>query len=169
MSDSTSTPALTVVRAGGSLVATLFVLLVAGGLLIADAPAASAAFERSSEDRLRTLTNRDRSARGLPAYRRCAELDRLARQQAKRMADRGRLHHNPRLASQVPRYRRAAENVGFANSVDRVHARFLQSRPHRANVRSRQLSQFGVGVDRRGSRRWVAVVYRQPARGATCR
>lgn len=150
------------------MVAAVLVLVLGGALIGVDARPAEAAFKPSAEQKLRKLTNQDRVSRGLPAYRACKELKSVARKQARRMADRKRLYHTPNLGRAVPQFRRAAENVGRGSTVRQVQKRFMKSRPHRASVLSRRYTQFGVGVDRRNGQVWVAVVFRQPTRGARC-
>ena len=50
------------------------------------------------------------------------------------------------------------ENVGYGPSLDRIHAAFMASAPHKANILGRY-DRVGVGVAKKGSTYWVTHVF----------
>lgn len=120
----------------------------------------------SAEDHLWRLIQATRAARGLSSLRRVPEVVTAARTHA---ADIGRGdsfgHHTSsgsaidRLASQGVVVSRVVENVGHASDVAAIHAAFLASPAHRANILDPEAEAGGVGVvlrrDARG--RWSAI------------
>lgn len=138
------------------------VLLVALLATLLPSPAV-AATDTGSEAASLAEIDAERSARGLPALRRSAELQAVARRHAVRMADDGSLHHNPELGSEVSGWRQVGENVGRGPSADAVHRAFMDSASHRDNILSASFVEVGVGVERRGDVIWVTQVFRLPA------
>jgi uncharacterized protein YkwD len=152
--------------------AVLVLALVAVGLVGAPAHA-----DRSSraEARLLALMTQEREATGAPAWSRLDDLTSSAVRWSARMAQdygaEGGQRHNPRLAEEVCCHRRIAENVGWVSgadrdldaAVDRLHAAFMASDGHRANVLAGAHSQVGVGADLHPSGNlYVTVVFREP-------
>ena len=128
-------------------------------------PAASAAtihVSASKESGMVRLTNAARTKNHLKGYRVNAELTRVARQHALRMARENRLYHNPRLRYSVTSYRYLGENVGYSPSIATVQRAFMQSPSHRANILDRDFTQVGIGVVVAGDRIWVTEVFRRP-------
>ena len=116
----------------------------------------------TQRERLLYITNAERARHGLPplALREGVEL--VAREWSATMARDQRLRHRPDLATRlaergVTGWRAVGENVGRAQSVDRVHELFMQSSAHRANLLSTQYSEIGIGVTERDGTMWVAV------------
>jgi uncharacterized protein YkwD len=72
------------------------------------------------------------------------------------------LAHNPSLSGDlaargVTGWHDIGENVGYAGTVDQVHARFMASPAHRANILSSQYDSVGVGVASAGGFVWVTL------------
>ncbi|MEP6761729.1 MAG: CAP domain-containing protein, partial [Sporichthyaceae bacterium] len=112
-----------------------------------------------------TVTSKINSARATHSRQRLAtrsDLVAVARGQARRMAARNTLYHNPSLAQQVRNFRWVGENVGYGPSVSLVHSAFMASAGHRANVLDRDYTEVGVGAVWANGRLWIAEVFRQP-------
>ena len=139
----------------------LAALVVAMAAVLVDTSPADAT---TAENELFTRLNKARIVRGRPALARKYDLTLVARAQALRMANSGTLFHNPRLRTAVSNWRWVGENVGYGPTVLAVHRAFMASPGHRANILDRDYTQVGVGVVRRGSRVWVAEVFRRPLR-----
>ena len=60
--------------------------------------------------------------------------------------------------SGLTRWCGVAENVGYGSSTDTVHASFLRSPGHRANIMGRY-DRAGVGVRRVGKVVWVTQIF----------
>jgi uncharacterized protein YkwD len=50
------------------------------------------------------------------------------------------------------------ENVGYGPSLDRVHAGFMASPPHKANILGRY-DRVGTGIAKKGSTYWVTHIF----------
>lgn len=138
--------------------ALVIVLLVAFGG-VAQAPIQAS----GAESTFVSLINAERTARGLPALASNAELASIARSWSAHMAETGVLAHNPNLASQVSNWQRITENVGFGSSPEGLHAAFMGSSDHRANILDPRVTQVGVGVAMSGDTMWVTQVFRLPS------
>lgn len=147
-------------RRGAFLVAAavLWVLLLAGATAHAgpDNPPAD-------EAALAARASAERTARRLGGLRVAADLTAVARRHAQDMAASGRLAHSGNLGGEVGGWRKLAENIGTGASADEVHASFMASATHRANILDPAFSEVGVGVAWRDGRIWVAEVFRAPA------
>jgi uncharacterized protein YkwD len=119
----------------------------------------------ATEDFFAERINDARRGRGLPRFRVRADLAQVARAQARRMAERNRLYHNPNLTREVSNWRWVGENVGYGPGPAVLHRAFMNSAPHRANILDGDFTQVGVGAVVRDGRLWVAEVFRQPAGG----
>lgn len=147
-------------RRRGVVAAALASAIVLAGVL---AGPATAAVPVTPSEALTGAVNEARAAvPGLPALRRASDLDAIAQRHAETMAARRKIFHNPRLTEEVQRWDVVGENVGVASDVDAVHAAFLASRAHRANVVDVRYRELGVGVARARSRLWVVEVFRTP-------
>ena len=62
------------------------------------------------------------------------------------MASSNTLKHNPNLTSQVKGWHYVGENVGVGGDVSSLHAAFMASAPHKANILDKDYTQIGVGV-----------------------
>jgi hypothetical protein len=104
----------------------------------------------------------ERGARSLAGYTLAEDLSAVARRHAADMARQQRLHHNPRLGNEVQDWQQVGENVGVGPSVEEIHAAFMRSSTHRAEILSRSFTEVGIGValDDQGSI-WVAEVFRK--------
>jgi hypothetical protein len=143
------------------VVATAVLLLVGlrpGGLELARAT--------GDATRLVSLTNGERTSRGLPAYATASDLAAVAQAHAERMAERGTAYHNPALGSEVSNWQALAENVGYAGSVDDVHGLFMASSEHRAHILSTTYTEIGTGVAAANGYVYVVEVFRLPASSA---
>jgi uncharacterized protein YkwD len=122
------------------------------------APAASPSADED-EARLVELVNAERTSGGLAPVAADWAIGQVARGWTAQMAAAGSLAHNPAYAAQIWASLpcgAVAENVGFASSLDQVHAALMNSPAHRANILNPAFSRIGVGVAADGSGRlWV--------------
>lgn len=123
---------------------------------------ADAADSAGVEHRLVALVNHERAPRGLQSVHDAGDLRDIALRQAKRMAGAGRIYHNPNLATEVQHYLVTGENVAVGQAPDAVHAAFMASPVHRAEILEPRYSEVGVGVYFDGRYLWVSEVFRQP-------
>jgi uncharacterized protein YkwD len=148
-------------RALAALVAVLAVVTTA---FVAGAATAGPAGATSVEDVFTSNINHARASRGIPRLAVSADLVRVARGQASRMASQDLLYHNPNLTSEVKNWRWVGENVGYGPDAETVVVAFMESAPHKANILDRDYTQVGVGAVTVGDRVWVAEVFRRPLR-----
>jgi uncharacterized protein YkwD len=94
-----------------------------------------------------------RADRGIPRLDTRAGLSRVAQAWADQMAREERLRHNPEL-----------ESVGYGPTWRAVHAAFMRSTPHRANILDHDFTEIGVAVVAGRDRVWVVEVLRRPRR-----
>jgi putative cell wall-binding protein len=136
------------------------VLAVLGGL-VGIAPSAGAD-AWSDEWEFVARINQARRDAGLAPLGVLAPLQDLARAQSARMAAQNRLHHNPNLAADltaaVPDWQRGGENVGVGYDVAGLHAAFMASPGHRANVLG-DWRYMAVGVVHAGGKTWVTELF----------
>jgi uncharacterized protein YkwD len=155
-------------RVPGRLVAAvLTVLAVVLTALVTGAATAAPAGATSVEDVFTTKLNQERTSRGIPRLTPRAALVEVARAQARRMAARNTLYHNPNLTRDVTNWRWVGENVGYGPDALTVHVAFMNSPGHRANILDRDYTEVGIGAVTVGDRVWVAEVFRRPLRVAT--
>jgi len=139
-------------------------LLVAAGALVGLGSGTAYASDASS---LISMTNSARASKGLPSLSSKSDLASVALKQAKRMAEAGKLFHNPNLSSDVSGWRYVGENVGYGSSAAKIHSALMNSAPHRANILDRDYTQVGVGAVRDDNGRlWIAQVFRKPVGGS---
>jgi uncharacterized protein YkwD len=108
--------------------------------------------------------NHERSAQGLPALRWNAALARAAQKHATVMARQGSLSHQfpgeaslPSRAGQSGvRFVWLAENVAQGPSAQLIHAQWVKSPAHRANLLDRDMDSIGIAVAERDGQ-WFAV------------
>ncbi len=116
-----------------------------------------------AERHLLVEVNRARRAQGLPELRWDEALTTAARRHAGLMAQHAAAEHGfagePSLASRVTqagaRFVFLAENVAQGTGVEAVHAEFLRSPNHRANILDSDMGSIGVGVVERGGQLFV--------------
>jgi uncharacterized protein YkwD len=167
---SPSSPALARSRTSLSLV---LLLSFVGTVLVANP--AQADRSTRAETRLLSLMEGERQRAGVSGWSQADDLTTTAVRWSARMADEygagGGQRHNPNLASEVCCARRIAENVGWTSgghadldgAIDRLHAAFMDSQGHRANVLSSAYTHVGVGVEVHSSGNvYVTVVFREP-------
>lgn len=127
--------------------------------------AASASHDpRAAADRLLSLLNEERRVAGLAPLARHSGADWIAQDAANRMAAQGRLSHTGNLGGLVTEritgsWRAVGENVGVNTSADAMHAAFMGSRTHRANILNGAFSTVGVAVTVADGQLWAAVVF----------
>jgi uncharacterized protein YkwD len=140
---------------GGRLIPVLVALLA----LQVGAPPASA-HGGGLGNRVTQLVNGTRADRGLVRLEVRAHLNDVALDQALRMARRGAVFHNPDLVGEmVGDWLWVGENVGQGMDLPSVHADFLASPAHRANVLDGDFTRLGGAVIRRDGRVWVVQVF----------
>jgi uncharacterized protein YkwD len=149
----------------GSATRTALLLVVAALLAttVTTRPAAAA----TVEDTFTSKLNAARTTRDIPRLTVRNDLASVADAQARRMANRSVLYHNPHLASDVKNWRWFGENVGYGPSARAIHRAFMRSAPHKANILDRHYTEVGIGVVVKDGRVWVAEVFRQPLHRAT--
>lgn len=138
--------------AAGAVVATVIAL----SALPAQADAGDAA-------RLLDLTNQVRAAQGLPGLTIDSQLTSVAQAWAAELASRGVISHNPSVRSQVTGWKVLGENVGVGGTVDAVHAGFVASPTHYANLVDSAYTKVGFGIVRPDARIFVVEVFMLPA------
>ena len=101
-----------------------------------------------------------REDRGLDRLDIRGHLNEIALGQARRMANRGVLFHNPNLADEmIGNWRWVGENVGYGPSVISVHTALMASQHHRANILDQDYTRLGTAAIRRDNRVWVVQVF----------
>src|SRR4051812_7412920 len=91
----------------------------------------------------------------------------MARTWAGTMAAAGTIWHNPNLASQAPSgWSVLGENVGVGGSEPSLHAAFVASPHHYANLVDARFQQIGIGVVHVGGTMYVAEEFMKNAGGA---
>jgi uncharacterized protein YkwD len=102
--------------------------------------------------------NQARRAQGLAPLRWDESLAAAARRHAAAMAEHGSAQHGfegePSLSARVKqagvRFSWLSENVTQGPSPEFIHAQFMKSPPHRANILDRDMDSIGVGVVEQG-------------------
>jgi uncharacterized protein YkwD len=108
----------------------------------------------SPEKELFNATNRERLARGLSALQWNDALAVAARKHAGEMAHKAALSHQfpgePSLPSRVKQagahFVWLSENVALGPSPSVIHAEFVKSPPHRANILDTDRNVMGIGI-----------------------
>src|ERR1700690_2553453 len=116
------------------------------------------------ERELLASVNQARRARGLAPLRWNKALATAARGHAEMMAERGSAEHNfagePGLPARVKRagasFHWLSENVAQGASPQSIHAQFLKSAKHYANILDRDMDSIGIGAVER-HRQWFVV------------
>lgn len=134
---------------------TVGAIVVAALLIVGLAPGAFAA----SEDSLLSKLNTARTSRGLAALESHWDLADDAEAHSRRMMESDNLHHNPNLAGVTTGWVALGENVGVGPSATSIHAAFMDSSSHRANILG-DFTHVGIGAVRESdSKLWVTVVF----------
>jgi uncharacterized protein YkwD len=145
-------------RALAAFTASLLVLAAVVMGAVTARPAAAS----TTEDSFTTMLNDARSNHGVSRLKVGKQLVKVARQQARRMADRDLLYHNPNLTSDVHNWRFVGENVGYGPDAATVNSAFMHSAPHKANILDTNYTKIGIGVVVSNGRVWVAEVFKKP-------
>ena len=149
-------------RRAGMRVRGLLTAAAVGAALLTGVVGASSAAASDAGTFVSSINAARRSA-GVAPLSSNGTLSSVARSWAASMAASQHLAHNPRLTSQVSGWKVLGENVGTGGSATAIHAAFMGSAPHRANILSSRYTQVGVGVATGGGRLWVVEVFRLPA------
>lgn len=132
------------------------------GLLVGNPDVAGAAadgHDPAAEASLVEVTNRFRAAHGLPPLAVDAALRSQARRWARHLATTSTLAHDPDLGTGVVRpWSLVGENVGRGPGVADLHAAFVASPTHRANLLDPGYTRIGVGALRGSDGRLYVVV-----------
>jgi uncharacterized protein YkwD len=104
--------------------------------------------------------NRERAEKGLPQLKWNEGLAAAARKHASLMLNEGDLSHQfddePSLATRVSevgvRFTRVGENVAFGPETASIHAGWMESPGHRANILGASFNALGVGVQEENGR-----------------
>jgi uncharacterized protein YkwD len=107
-------------------------LLVGFGLTSVGVNSASA----SEADTIATLVNQARAGAGLPGLIHNPSMDSVALQWANQMGASQVMSHNPDYSTQIPSgWSRAGENIAMGQPTpSEMHAAWMNSAPHRANI-----------------------------------
>ena len=123
----------------------LIVLLLAACLAAVGVTVSTGAPAQADASTLYTLLNQSRQQAGLPLLARDSRLDAVAQSWSSKMASSGTLSHNPSYSSQIPSgWTRAGENVGYDYSDTGLHAAWMASSGHKANILGSYTS-VGIG------------------------
>lgn len=156
-----ASPAGHAARRTAAIVAVLFALTSVASLAHPRPALAwdAGAFSASSEQELVTLTNRSRANAGLKALKVDATLTSVARWRSKDMIERDYFSHDiPGYGSVFKKldekdfcYRSAGENIGWntypdADATAQIHAMFMDSSGHRANILGKSWDVIGIGA-----------------------
>jgi hypothetical protein len=150
------------------LTSLLLAVVVALSLLVVDSALAKpASATLTPAGTLVAKMNAARTAAGLRAYVVRSDLNAVAQAQAARMAASHTLYHNPSLTTAVKNWQWVGENVGYAPDALTLHAAFMASPGHRANVLDRDFTEVGVGYAWSGGTLWASEVFRKPLHATT--
>jgi uncharacterized protein YkwD len=104
----------------------------------------TAGYSSSAESDFASKINTYRSGNGMASLKRDSSLNSYARSWAKKIAQNGGLSHS-NIASLLPPWSAAGENVGTGGSVQAIFDALKASSGHRANMLG-DFTHFGVGV-----------------------
>lgn len=141
--------------------ALVFAMLLPSGTYRAHGGSGGCWDPNDKEQAFKLTIDNARSEAGRVPLRLDPELSRVARRHARVMAERGALFHTPaeRLGKLVTGWQRLGENVGFGANVADLHAAFMASQSHRANVLGRSYRHVGIGVERGPDGLWVTLLF----------
>lgn len=126
---------------------------------------ASSVADVQAERELLDLTNQARAQAGVPPLQQDDGLTQAARVHAQQMAAQGEISHQfpgePSLTDRIAlvtaaHLDRAAENVAYAGSPERVENTLMNSPPHRENLMNPAYNVVGIGAVRNGNTLYVA-------------
>lgn len=136
------------------------VALLPGAAAQADAVSDEAAFV--------VKINQLRASKGLPALQVHENLVAKARAWAAGMAGAGKIWHSTLSDGITADWKKLGENVGMGGSVDGLHAAFVASPGHYANLVDPSFGHVGIGIVMSGKTIFVAEMFMQlmPAKAA---
>ena len=106
--------------------------------------------------------NQLRAAQGLAPYAADGEIRSVAQGWTDKMADAGKISHNPDLARQVTApWRKLGENVGTGGDAESVEDAFEASPGHRKNILDPEFTTMAITVVTRGERIYVTQQFRR--------
>lgn len=116
---------------------------------------------KASEKGFVQKMNAARSSGGSGILKLDPELSKVARVNTKEMVTKNELHHTPTqaLTRRVTNWVAIGENVGVGATVASLHAAFMTSPTHKANIMSPSFNHVGVGTKKAGNKLWVTVVF----------
>lgn len=136
------------------------------GLVLTEQAAAEPVSVTPVEYDLIARINQERSEHGLPAFEVRGVLVDQSRVWSAEQARTGDLSHHPDLRGEAfradERWVRYGENVGVGGDTAGLHAAFMASNTHRANVLG-DFQAVGVGVVHVDDRLWVTVRFLKTA------
>ena len=104
-----------------------------------------------------------RVSQGLPAFVIDPEIRGVALGWTQKMADAGRISHNPNLAVEVTApWRKLGENVGTGPDAPTIEEAFENSPGHRRNLLDPEFTHLAITVIVRGERIYVTQQFRTP-------
>jgi hypothetical protein len=144
----------------------VFGLILALGVALV--PAAAQADTVSDEAAFVTKINELRASKGLPALAVHENLVAKARSWAGTMAAAGKIWHSTLSDGITADWKKLGENVGMGGSVDGLHAAFVASPGHYANLVDPSFGHVGIGIVMSGKTIFVAEMFMQmtPAKAA---
>lgn len=144
----------------GAVLATVII-----GSILGTASASFAATEKPGDARTsEAAVNRRRAEQQRSTLLGSSELDAVATRQARRMAARGEIYHNPNLGDEVDDWEALGENVGVGASVGEIDDAFWSSPDHRANITG-AWDSIGVGVVEESGDVFVVQVFKRTRGG----
>ncbi len=114
------------------------------------------------QQQITSLVNGVRSTQGLSPLVEDPELDRVAMSWAQRLATMGRLEHTSDLSDGMSdNWLKLGENIGRGGSIEAVHAAWVSSEAHLANITDPKFDSIGVGVVEDDGTLWLVQRFRQ--------
>ncbi len=135
---------------------------------------ARSATDTASESAIFTTLNKDRQRAGVSTLERNADLNKVARAWAKKMANNDVLDHNPNAKNQVPAgWTSFGENVAYNSAASNntgiaLYYAWMKSDGHRENILTSAYTHIGIGVyiDDKGQHWGTQVFAAYPASAA---
>lgn len=101
---------------------------------------------KAETDQVRAYVNQSRAAAGLGPVRENMQLNIKADLWAQRMRNECRIWHS-RLSDGAPsNWRKLGENVGMGGNIAQIHAAYMNSPGHRANVLDPSFTEMGTAA-----------------------
>jgi uncharacterized protein YkwD len=131
------------------------------GLTIVAAPAASAGRLERRRDKLLSWVNEYRQQHSRVSLRFDTDLNRMAQQHSRRMADQRLLFHTTDLGTKLRSFRVSVwgENIGYASRLGVVFRMWKHSASHDANLLRTGFRRTGIGVYQARGVLWVTMIY----------